>query len=290
MKRCLCCNELFVSRNWCCPACGFLPPERDGVRCFAPDLAEKSAGFDPSRYETINRFQKEHFWFRGRNELICRQLKKYFPDMQALLEIGCGTGQVLQAIRHAMPATRLCGTEIHTLGLAYAKDSLPEVEFLQIDARAIPFREEFDLVCAFDVLEHIEDDAGVFRQMYQACLPGGGIVVTVPQHPWLWSYKDEAACHKRRYTGEELQAKVRNAGFRVIGATSFVTLLLPLMYLSRLRQRASSDCDLLREFDISPLANRAFLVCSRIENAIIQMGGHLPCGGSLMLIGRKAIA
>lgn len=288
MKRCLRCNDFFISTDWVCLACAFSPLERDGVRCFAPDLAELSDGYDPSRYETINRFQNEHFWFRGRNELICSQLKKYFPAARTLLEIGCGTGQVLRAIRQALPATRLCGTEIHTRGLAYARDSLPEVEFLQIDARAIPFSVEFDVACAFDVIEHVDDDRGVLRQMYQACRPGGGIVVTVPQHRWLWSYKDEAACHKRRYTRRELQAKVREAGFEVIGATAFITLLLPLMYLSRLRQRAPVDCDLHSEFQIPPLTNAIFLACSRIENAIIQKGGSLPCGGSLMLIGRKA--
>lgn len=259
------------------------------MHCFAPNLAALSDGYDPARYETVHRFQNKHFWFRGRNELICSQLKKYFPEAQTLLEIGCGTGQVLREIRQALPATRLCGTEIHTLGLAYARDTLPEVEFLQIDARGIPFSMEFDVVCAFDVIEHVDDDRGVLRQMYQSCRPGGGIMVTVPQHRWLWSYKDDAACHKRRYTRKELQTKMLDAGFEVIGATSFVFLLLPLMYLSRLRQRTPANCDLHSEFHISPITNAIFLACSRIENAIIRTGGSLPYGGSLMLVGKKPV-
>jgi len=289
MKRCLHCNEVFVSADWVCPACSFSPPEQDGVHCFAPDLAELSEGYDPSCYEAIARFQAEHFWFRGRNELICSQLKKYFPTARSLVEIGCGTGQVLQAIRQALPVPGLCGTEIHTRGLAYAKNSLPEIELLQIDARAIPFYEEFDVVSAFDVIEHVDDDCGVLRQMYQACKPGGGIMLTVPQHRWLWSSKDEIACHKRRYIREELCAKVRDAGFVVTMVSSFVTVLLPLMYFSRLLHRGNSLGVQHSEFSISPLANAVFLACSRIENAIIRRGGSLPCGGSLILIGQKVM-
>lgn len=204
-----------------------------------------------------------------------------------MLEIGCGTGQVLRAIRQALPAARLCGTEIHSRGLSYAKNDLPGVELLQIDAREIPFADEFDVTCAFDVIEHIDDDRGVLQQMYQACRPGGGIVLTVPQHSWLWSYRDEVACHKRRYSRSELEKKVREAGFEVIQTTSFVTLLLPLMYLSRLRQRNSADCDKNSEFQLSPGANKVFLVLSRFENWLIASGVNLPCGGSLMLLGKK---
>lgn len=287
MKRCLACNTLFTSTEWICPACTSSPLIKDGVPCFAPELAEKSEGYDPTRYETINRFQNEHFWFRGRNQLICSQLQKCFPRIDALLEIGCGTGQVLRAIRRALPAARLCGTEIHSLGLGYAKSQLPGVELLQIDAREIPFSEEFDVTCAFDVIEHIDDDRGVLRQMYQACRLGGGIVLTVPQHSWLWSYRDEVACHKRRYSRQELERKVREAGFDVMQTTSFVTLLLPLMYLSRLLQRNSVDCDKNSEFRLSPMTNKAFLALSRFENWLIASGVNLPLGGSLMLLGKK---
>jgi SAM-dependent methyltransferase len=287
MKRCLRCSSLFDGAKWQCPKCGFAPTLLDAVPCFSPELAEQSEGYDSSRYETISQFQNEHFWFRGRNELICSQLQRYFPQTGNLLEIGCGTGQVLQAIRQALPAARFCGTEIHSRGLAYAAKELPGVELLQIDARALPFAEEFDVVCAFDVIEHVDDDVGVLRQLFQSCRAGGGIVLTVPQHRWLWSFRDELACHKRRYFRAELEAKVREAGFEVLRSTSFVTLLLPFMFLSRLRQRSPSDIDRDAEFRISKALNRFFLACSRLENSFIRFGASLPWGGSLMLLGRK---
>lgn len=260
----------------------------DQVPCFAPQFAEQSDGYDPDSYQTIAKFQSSHFWFRGRNELITNRLKKYFPDTHKLLEIGCGTGQVLRAIKKAMPETELCGTEIYLHGLSYAKNLLPDVTFLQVDAREIPFEAEFDVICAFDVIEHVDDDNAVLREIYRACRPGGGIVLTVPQHRWLWSYKDEMACHKRRYTRLELDEKVRAAGFKVISQTSFVSLLLPLMYLSRLRRAPSTETEAFNEFRISPLLNRVFLACSRLENLMIRIGFSLPFGGSLMLVGTKS--
>lgn len=259
----------------------------DRVLCFAPQLAEQSDGYDPSRYQTIATFQTSYFWFRGRNELIASQLKKYFPAARRLLEIGCGTGQVLRAIKEAVPKIDLHGTEIHTHGICYAKDLLPDVNFMQVDARAIPYAEEFDVICAFDVIEHIDDDIGVLKEMYRSCRADGGIILTVPQHRWLWSHKDEMACHKRRYTREELETKTSAAGFKIVAATSFVTILLPLMYFSRLRRQRIAEKDAHTEFHISPIMNRIFFACSRIENFFIRMGLGLPFGGSLMLIGMK---
>ena len=72
-----------------------------------------------------------------------------------------------------------------------AVSRVPDVQLYQLDGRRLPFEEEFDVVGAFDVLEHVDDDGLVLAQMHQATKPGGGIIVSVPQHPWLWSAVDE---------------------------------------------------------------------------------------------------
>ena len=77
-----------------------------------------------------------------------------------------------------------------------------------MDARRIPYEAEFDVIGAFDVIEHIYEDAAVLQQMHRAVRPGGGIIVTVPQHRFLWSKQDEFSCHFRRYTRGELMSKV----------------------------------------------------------------------------------
>jgi len=147
------------------------------------------------------------------------------------------------------------------------------------------FDGEFDVVGAFDVLEHIADDETVLRAMHRALCPGGGVLITVPQHPALWSAQDEHAGHRRRYTKKELVAKLRAAGFADMKTTSFVSLLLPLMALARLRKRKRADP--FDELRIGGLANRVLEAVLDIERGLIRLGVSFPAGGSLLAVARK---
>ena len=138
-----------------------------------------------------------------------------------------------------------------------------------------PYRyvDEFDGIGAFDVIEHTEEDQTVLRQIYQALKPGGLLLLTVPQHRWLWSPVDEDARHVRRYTAPELHDKVTQAGFSILLDTSFVTSLLPAMLLSRLLQRGKQqNCDAQAELRISPVLNCLFEGFLRMERKLIQAG------------------
>ena len=160
-----------------------------------------------------------------------------------VLEIGCGTGFVLSAL-HAQRRFQLVGAEQHIAGLRFARERLPEVEFVQLDARRLPYRCEFDAIGAFDVIEHIDEDEEVMASAHAALRPRGLFVLTVPQHAWLWSSTDDYAHHKRRYSRAELLAKMRRRGFAIRFCTSFVFTLLPLMYLSRLgKGRVTPEVD-----------------------------------------------
>lgn len=287
MKRCMDCGNEYSGESWDCQKCGYAPNELNGFMSFAPELSESVEHYDAERYQAVAAIERSHFWFRGRNALIAWALKKNFPDARSLLEVGCGTGQVLDNLHSAAPGLRLVGTEINVTGLEFCRQRLPEAEFLQMDARAIPFTDEFDVVCAFDVIEHVEKDDQVLAQMHQACRDGGGILITVPQHQWLWSYKDDFAHHKRRYSRRELLAKVSGSGFRVMAATSFVSLLLPLMYVSRLLEQTPAEFEPRRELEISPVLNRLFYFLMRVETVLIRLGLSLPAGGSLLLVATK---
>ena len=104
---------------------------------------------------------------------------------------------------------------------------------MQMDARAIPAVDAFDLTGAFDVVEHVADDEGVLRGLRRATTAGGGTIIAVPQHPSLWSRADEIGHHQRRYRLGELEAKLRRNGFDILFSSSFTALLLPLMAVSR---------------------------------------------------------
>jgi hypothetical protein len=133
------------------------------------------------------------------------------------------------------------------------------------------------------------EDETVLTQMFAATKAGGGIVVTVPQHPFLWSASDEFARHQRRYRREELREKVERAGFRVERLTSFVSLLFPLMFAARRKSRIGDNFDFWKEFRISPWWNKVFEGALAFERRLIEAGVSFPVGGSLLLVGRKPV-
>lgn len=114
--------------------------------------------------------------------------------------------------------------------------------------------------------------------------------MTVPQHEFLWSQNDVNACHMRRYEARDLIDKVERAGFCVEKRTSFVSLLLPIMVVSRLRKRiASGRYDPLAELRIGGLANTVLKKVLDVERALIRAGFVFPVGGSLLVIARKKV-
>nr|VFK77993.1 MAG: Methyltransferase domain-containing protein [Candidatus Kentron sp. SD] len=306
MKFCLICSDQFDTRSWACPTCGFIPSQIDGYFALAPALAKENSHYTPEAYPELAALEAKNFWFRGRNQLIIWALKKYFPQADRLLEIGCGTGFVLSGIAEAFPESKLTGTDIFCAGLAHAARRVPGAELYQMDARCIPYRDEFDVIGAFDVLEHIEEDGTVLREIFAALRPGGGIAVTVPQHPWLWSRQDEHACHVRRYRTGELREKVLRAGFQVVFETSFVSFLLPAMFVSRLfmyrknkvsenpprrgimfQRDQCSNVNPTDELRLPTMINTAFETVMNVERRIIRLGIRSPWGGSRLLIARR---
>ncbi|RAP37458.1 SAM-dependent methyltransferase [Legionella quinlivanii] len=261
----------------------------DGFPSFAPSFAHEGKGFDPDSFAALARLEASNFWFRARNHLITWSLSHYRPKFQSFLEIGCGTGFVLWGISQIFPQANLHGSELFTAGLQFAAQRLPFANLMQMDARNIPFDNEFDSIGAFDVIEHIEEDSLVLAQVFQALKPGGVCMLSVPQHPWLWSPMDEYACHVRRYKADELHNKVRNAGFKILRSTSFVTSLLPAMMLSRFVQKfkgpqAHRDYS---ELQISPVLNSIFEKMLRAEIGLIKRGVSLPIGGSRFIVAEK---
>ncbi|NJP08455.1 MAG: class I SAM-dependent methyltransferase [Leptolyngbyaceae cyanobacterium RU_5_1] len=288
MKVCLACEQRFDSTGWRCPQCGQMPQLYEGHWSFAPDLAKTNDGFSTEYFAQLTQLEAANFWFRSRNRLVIWVLQSYFPDSRSLLEIGCGTGYVLSGIQQRFPEKTLYGSEIFNEGLAFAAQRLPGVTLLQMDARQIPFEQEFDVVGAFDVLEHIEEDETVLSQMFQATKSGGGILLTVPQHRFLWSLVDEQAFHKRRYTQQELVKKVERAGFIILRVTSFVSLLLPVMMLSRMkRQIMRTDFNPVEEYEIGKVLNEILEKILTVEQGAIASGISFPAGGSLLVIAKR---
>lgn len=286
MRRCLRCDGS-VDETWRCARCGFAPGSGD-FPLFAPELANEGAAFEAVSFDLLPALEESSFWFRARNELVAWALARHFPHAESFLEVGCGTGFVLGGLRERFPRLRLVGGEPFLAGLEVARRRVPDAELVQLDAAALPFREEFDAAGAFDVLEHLDDDEAALAQLREALVPGGGLVVTVPQHRWLWGPADEFAHHRRRYDRRALVERVRRAGFEVVRTTSFVSLLLPLLVASRVAQKRSPrPYDPTEEYRRTQGARRVLETVMAVERAVIGAGVPLPAGGSLLLVGRR---
>ena len=284
MKICPVCSARFRSPSWICPSCSWEAPRHRTINIVMSEDAVP--GFASEFFEALPTLEEGHFWFTGRNALIASAVRRYFPEARTFLEVGCGTGQVTGALQRACPALSFTASEAFREGLMAAERKAPDAELVQADVQRLPWEEEFDVVGAFDVLEHIADDAGAIAQIVRAVNPGGGVIVTVPQHPWLWSPLDDYSHHERRYTRAALVTLLAEAGLQAERVTSFVSLLLPVLLASRLMQRRR-PVDPHGEYRISPLANRIGGIAMNVERALIRTGFSFPAGGSLLAIARR---
>jgi SAM-dependent methyltransferase len=274
--------------GWRCRVCGYIVAQSADIAMLAPDLADTVSGFDPASFAAIADIEAGHFWFVARRELIVGLADRFFPEAQSLLEIGCGNGAVLKALMDSRRWRRVAGADLHPTGLAHARARMLQgVEFVQMNALAIPALAAFDLIGAFDIVEHVADDEGVLRAIRRALRAGGGTIISVPQHPWLWSGADDIAHHERRYRRGELERKMLRNGFEVLASFSYTATLLPLLVASRIKARIRpSPQDLSREVALHPAVNAALLAILRAEVRLSLAGVRWPAGGSRVIVAR----
>jgi SAM-dependent methyltransferase len=257
----------------------------NGIVQFAPELAAGDGRDADYPFDALREAEASHFWFLNRTQLILATLGRFFPRAQSFLDIGAGIGGILEAIEQHYPEMRLVGGEVLSRALSIARRRLGRTELLQVDAYRMPFVSEFDVVGAFDVLEHMDRDDDLIAAMRDVVRPGGGVIVTVPQHPWLYSTFDELSGHRRRYTRKLLVDKMQRAGLKIVRVTSFTSTVLPALAMARARPRR---VELAREVRTPRVFNGVMLAASAAERAMIARGLSLPFGGSLLAVAVRA--
>ena len=265
----------------------------DGVKCFSPDVASAYTDYPDSGFYLTDKNADNSFWVSSRNRLFKRMVQRYRrpTDKTKFLDIGCGTGDF---IKHLVQDNKLSitGSEIYLKGLVYAKKNLPDVNFVQFDVTQGTIGEQFDIITALDVIEHIEDDVTAISNMHQMLSKKGVLIISVPQHMFLWSKLDEIVKHKRRYSRRGLVNMLKKSGFNIHYATSFVFMLFPLMLISRLfdkgaYQSQSDGPALEKRVKFSNVSNAVFSFFMRIDEALIKLGLSLPFGGTLVVVAIK---
>lgn len=249
----------------------------------APEVAVERQ-FSVERLSRLARLERGHFWFVGRRELVKRLLRKYLGKKGRLvLDLGCGTGLMLEIL--IRQGHRVVGLDRLRQGLYATRQALPVSWLLQAEATQLPFQENvFDTVLLLDVLEHA-DDRALLAEIQRVLQAGGWAVIAVPAMPWLWSYRDAAAGHLRRYTRQQLLRVLTDAQLQVQETHYYQCLLFPLLVLSRLFGRRSPR---LRDFEEQPprILNAVMTWMNRLETRLSDTIPW-PWGSSLVVICRK---
>jgi 2-polyprenyl-3-methyl-5-hydroxy-6-metoxy-1,4-benzoquinol methylase len=184
-----------------------------------------------SMYDTIASVQEVHFWFRARNNMIASFIRRTVRepyDKKSFLEIGCGTGIVMHMLESM--GFVCTGLDINKRALFYAAKRVKGTLLRQSIFTYKP-SQRYDVIGAFDVLEHIKEDARFLQSCRTMLVESGTLLLTVPAGMWLWSDVDKASGHVRRYEKSVLTQKLVVAGFRVHTIRYWNSLLLPLYAL-----------------------------------------------------------
>jgi len=238
---------------------------------------------DPAYVAVHMEEDRSHWWFRGRLAVIRATLRRTLPARRVrLLELGCGSGNVLAALAEfgeavGMDAHQDLAAAARAAGLDVRAGHLPD------DLGVAPGWAE--VVLLLDVIEHVDDDVATLCAARAGVCEGGLLVVTVPAYRWLWSGHDEVLGHRRRYTAAELRAAVERAGFEVLRVSYFNTLLFPLLAAVRGWKRLRGD----RGHDLRRPAAPLNWLLERTFAFERHLVPHvpLPFGASLLLIGRR---
>jgi SAM-dependent methyltransferase len=130
----------------------------------------------------------------------------------AVFEVGCGRGAA--AARIMRRATRMVAVEPDTQSFEVARENIGNVvELHNCMSFELPGDDRFDTLCAFEVLEHIEDDAAALQEWKSKLATGGTIILSVPAWADRFASADTIAGHFRRYDPEHMRAKLEKAGF-----------------------------------------------------------------------------
>ncbi len=235
---------------------------------------------DRSIYDHMARTAGSHWWYVARRRVLADVIRREvtLPRLPHILEIGCGTGHNLPMLS-AFGSVDAVELDDHSrelasrvLGRPVVASRLPELPGLPAD--------QYDMIALLDVLEHIEDDRAALQAIAARLAPGGTLLLTVPQHPWMWSGHDVANHHFRRYSKASLSAAFAGSGLRVDMLQSFNSLLFPLAVAQRLAARASGR-EGLDDEQPPALLNGLFTTIFGLERHLV---GRVPMPPGLSLI------
>ncbi len=228
----------------------------------------------------IQQLESWHFWFVARRVMILDMLKeRQVSPASTVVDLGCGTGYMANVL--TAHARRVIGIDQHRDGIAATQMGHPVLSGVQADAVSIPLdNSSIDGVLLLDMLEHL-DDRRVLSETLRVLKRGGWAVVTVPAFPALWSYRDQAAGHLRRYSRAGFENLLKEY-FEVPLLRYYQFLLFPLLVISRYLGRKNPRTRDLEE-NIPGFLNTLLTCWMQWENRIGKKI-YLPWGSSMVAL------
>ena len=258
--------------------------QKDGILIFDKEL-DKGSTYEAHHLESLREVEDTHFWSSSRRDKICQTFDRHVDKQASILEIGGGTGYVAEKLLEKGFSVDMA--DIHSNGLCFAKKRGIQKLF-QFDLFYPPFEKEYDVVCLFDVLEHLKEEKKALACLKKILKPGGKLIFTVPAHGWLWSRDDHIAGHERRYTKKYAEKVLAEGGFELLKMEYFFSAIIPFLYLRRLLRKDGGDSISqvkTVDFSIHPLFNSIFKCATKTE---FFLQNYLPnkVGGSLLALAR----
>ncbi|MEO8772232.1 MAG: class I SAM-dependent methyltransferase [Ferruginibacter sp.] len=237
------------------------------------------------------KLEREHWWFLVRQKIILQFLKKYIsPGDQQLqvLNIGAAGGGSSEFLK---TFGTVVSVETEPLFIDYLRKQ--NFNITEASISHLPFKDNsFDLVCAFDVIEHVEDDANAMKEMERVCKKDGNVCITVPACKSLWSQHDVVNGHYRRYKKNDLQSLFeKTIQLKPIETTYFNSLLfLPILITRKMsnqfrKNKKETESDF-TYFKTPALGNSVLKKIFGLELPLMKLF-HFPIGASLIALLKK---
>ncbi|MGV3624635.1 MAG: class I SAM-dependent methyltransferase [Archangium sp.] len=244
----------------------------------------------PEMNAAHDRLEDRHWWFEGRRRVIRAVLKQHLLPRanRRILDVGCGSGGMFPLLSEFGDVS---GAEYSPDMRARAQAKFPGKRIEPCELPNVIPEGSFDLVTAFDVIEHVDDAIGSLRTMKERLPFDGQLVVTVPAFQFLWSHHDEVNFHKRRYGRMQLVSHLSSAGLKVTFASYFNTLLFPAVAAarvlekllpSRFKPKGEADLD-----EVKAPVNAVLTQLFGSESLAVGRAS-LPIGVSLIAVAQRA--
>ncbi|MEY2648594.1 MAG: hypothetical protein RL282_1307 [Bacteroidota bacterium] len=236
------------------------------------------------------KMEREHWWFQVREGIILDQFRKWIFKSQPLkiLNVGAATGRSSEILQ---PFGDVQSIEYDEPSYTFCRENL-QMKIDQGSITELPYADaSFDAVCAFDVVEHVEDHAAAVANLFRVCKPGGKIFVTVPAFMSLWSNHDVVNHHFRRYTQQQLLELFEAHGGQLKRSTYFNFFLFIPIYGVRslqkiLKKKNTDELKPDNEMIESGFINSIFHAIFSFERKLLKKI-NFPFGVSLLLIWEK---